>query len=135
MTLVFDSHSFVKRLTAAGMPEAQAEALAGEHTRWFDNFIATKADLAPLAKTVELREVELRLTEAQLRLEQRLEASEVRLEASELRMDARLGGLESRLEARIESTKSEILKWIIGTIGLQTLAVLGAIVALAKSIH
>jgi len=124
MTLVFDSHSFVKRLTAAGMPEPQAEALAGEHTRWFDNVLATKADLAPLAKTVELREVELRLTEAHLRLEARFEASELRLAA-----------MEPRLEARIEATKSEILKWIIGSIGLQTLALLGAIVALAKTLH
>jgi hypothetical protein len=29
---VFNTHAFVKRLTAAGMPEAQAEALADELT-------------------------------------------------------------------------------------------------------
>ena len=27
---LFDTHAFVKRLTAVGMPEAQAEALADE---------------------------------------------------------------------------------------------------------
>jgi hypothetical protein len=30
---VFDTHAFVKRLTAAGMPEAQAEVLADEQVR------------------------------------------------------------------------------------------------------
>ena len=30
---VFDTHAFVKRLTAVGMPEAQAEVLADEQMR------------------------------------------------------------------------------------------------------
>jgi hypothetical protein len=32
---IFDSHAFVKRLTAAGMPVEQAEILADEHARVF----------------------------------------------------------------------------------------------------
>ncbi len=32
-TAIFDTHAFVKRLTAAGMPEQQAEVLAEESTR------------------------------------------------------------------------------------------------------
>ena len=106
MTVLFDSHNFVKRLTAAGMPEPQAEALADEHTRWFDDGLATKPDLFPLAKTLELRELELRLTS---------------------RSDS--------LELRLEAVKSEILKWMFGAIGFQTLLLLGAIVALARALH
>jgi hypothetical protein len=108
MTLVFDSHSFVKRLTAAGMPEAQAEALAGEHSRWFDDGLATKADVRDLAKTSDLIDF----------------AKKTELKEMEL-----------RLEVRIEAMKSDILKWMFGTIGLQTLALLAAIVTLAKAIH
>ena len=45
---VFDSYAFVKRLTAAGMPEAQAEVLADEQRRLVDDRLATKADLEKL---------------------------------------------------------------------------------------
>ncbi len=54
MTAVaFDTHAFVKRLTAAGMPELQAEILADEQAKLIDEKLAMKADLALLAtKTV-----------------------------------------------------------------------------------
>jgi hypothetical protein len=45
---IFDTHAFVKRLTAAGMPEQQAEILAEEQARLIDERLATKADLALL---------------------------------------------------------------------------------------
>jgi hypothetical protein len=32
-SVIFDSHAFIKRLTAAGMPERQAEILAEEQVR------------------------------------------------------------------------------------------------------
>ncbi len=88
--LAFDTHAFVKRLTAAGMPEAQAEVLADEQARLVDERLATKADL---------REAEL------------------------------------RLEARMETAKFDIIKWMFGTIGYQTVIILGAVVALAKAFH
>ncbi|MCY4614763.1 MAG: hypothetical protein OXB94_14235 [Nitrospira sp.] len=49
----FDTHTFVKRLTEAGMPEAQAEVLADSQTKLIDEKLATKQDL---------KELELRLT-------------------------------------------------------------------------
>ncbi len=45
--------AFVKRLTQAGMPEAQAEVLADSQTKLIDEKLATKQDL---------KELELRLT-------------------------------------------------------------------------
>lgn len=39
---------------------------------------------------------------------------------------------ELRLEAKIEATKAEIIKWMFGTIGFQTLIILGAVIALAR---
>jgi hypothetical protein len=99
-TAVFDTHAFVKRLTAVGMPEAQAEVLADEQARLVDERLATKADVAVLSNLAtkpELRETEL------------------------------------RLEAKIEAAKSEVIKWMFGTIGFQTLVILGAVIALAKN--
>lgn len=110
MSVFFDSHSFVKRLTAAGMPEPQAEALADEHTRWFNDGLATKADLTPLAKTIELKDLELR-------------------------MSSRMDNIELRIDARVEAAKSDILKWMFGAIGFQTLVLVGAVLALAKALH
>ena len=96
MTAPLDSHGFVKRLAAAGMPEPRA--LAGEHTRGFEDALATKADLAPLAKATELRAIALRLA------------------------------------SRLEPAKSDVLKWKFGALGFQTLARVGAVLALARAL-
>jgi hypothetical protein len=45
---VFNTYAFVKRLTAAGMPEAQAEVLADEQMHLIDERLATKEDIAKL---------------------------------------------------------------------------------------
>ena len=96
---VFNTHAFVKRLTAAGMPEAQAEALADELTPLIDDRLATKDDLANLATKADVK-VEIADTKAE-----------------------------------IADAKAEIIKWMFGTIGFQTIIVLGAVVALARVVH
>jgi len=88
--VLFDTHAFIKRLTAVGMPEAQAEVLADEQARLIDERLATKTDLTALASSVK---------------------------------------------ADISEAKADILKWMFGTIGFQTLVLLGAAVALAKAPH
>ncbi len=50
-TIVFDTHTFVKELTQAGMPEVQAEVLARSQATLIDEKLATKQDL----KELELR--------------------------------------------------------------------------------
>ena len=55
--IMFDTHAFVKELTQAGMPEAQAEVLARTQTTLIDEKLVTKQYLKQ-----ELREMELRLT-------------------------------------------------------------------------
>ena len=42
---------------------------------------------------------------------------------------------ELRLEAKIESTKAEIIKWMIGSIGFQAIVIVGAIVALSRGVR
>ena len=46
----FDSHQFVKRMTEAGMPLAQAEALAEEQGAMVDTHFATKRDTGELKR-------------------------------------------------------------------------------------
>jgi hypothetical protein len=47
---IFDTHAFVKRLIAAGMPAQQAEILAEKHARLRGERFATKQDIADLEK-------------------------------------------------------------------------------------
>ena len=76
---------------------------------------------------------ELRADISDLRAEVRTDIVKLGADIADVRSDLRQ--TELRLEAKIESFKSDILKWMFGTIGLQTLALLGAIVALAKALH
>ena len=43
--IAFDTHRFVKNLTASGFTEAQAEALADEQVHLLNSNLATKADI------------------------------------------------------------------------------------------
>ena len=39
---------------------------------------------------------------------------------------------KAELKAELAETKAEIIKWMFGTIGFQTLIILGAVIALAR---
>ncbi len=54
-TISFDTHTFVKRLTQAGMPEAQAEVLADSQAKLIDEKLATKYDLKELETRLTLQ--------------------------------------------------------------------------------
>ena len=73
-TLVFDTHTFVKELTQAGMPEAQAEVLARSQATLIDEKLATKQDLKELEArlTRDIKELEDRLARDMRELELRL---------------------------------------------------------------
>ena len=66
--IAFDTHKYVKRLVAAGMPEAQAEAIADEQRSLIEGQLATKRDLKELEDRLgqrfdgKLIEMEQRLT-------------------------------------------------------------------------
>ena len=54
-TLAFDTHKFVKELTAAGMKTAQAEVLANSYATLLTDRIATKDDLRALEARIDVR--------------------------------------------------------------------------------
>ncbi len=65
-TIAFDTHAFVKRLTAAGMPESQAEtvtALVREAQETSIGDLVTKADIACIESAIEIakRDLTIRL--------------------------------------------------------------------------
>lgn len=65
-TITFDTHAFIKRLIASGMPEPQAEtvtALVKEAQDSAAGDLATKADVARIEASIELakRDLTIRL--------------------------------------------------------------------------
>jgi len=45
---------------------------------------------------------------------------------------ADLAALKAELEAKIAEAKADILKWVVGAIGFQTVVILGALVSLVR---
>lgn len=68
-TITFDTHKFVKELTASGVPDAQAEAFVQAQqeilSQVLDTTIATKADVLTLEKSMrfDLERIERKLIE------------------------------------------------------------------------
>ena len=50
----------------------------------------------------------------------------------ELKHDMR--EMELRLETKIESLRGDVLKWILGSIGFQTVIILGAVITLTRAV-
>ena len=50
-------------------------------------------------------------------------------------LDLRLGELRAETKADLSEAKAEILRWIIGAIGFQTIIILGAVAALIRLLH
>ncbi len=138
----FDTHAFVKRLTAVGMPEPQAEALADEQVRLIDDRLATKEDIARLEASTKQEIARLEAgTKADIaRLEGATKADIARLEGATKADIARLEGatkadiarLEAATKTSLAETKADALKWVAGMLGFQTIVILGALFGLVR---
>jgi len=82
--MTFDTLSYARRLKQAGLPEAQAEAIADATRELVVQDVATKADIAALKADMAALKADMAA------LEQRLTAL---IEAQGLRLTIRLGGL------------------------------------------
>ena len=71
--IVFDTHRFVRNLTAKGFTEQQAEALAYEHVQLLNANLATKVDIAALK--ADIAALEAKITVVQSALRRRLQSS------------------------------------------------------------
>ena len=132
-----DTHEVVKELHAAGFTEGQAEAVS-RVVRQAQNFdlsdLATKGDLATTRAGLETSIAETRAT-----LEKSIAETKVGLERSLAETKAALETsiAETRAEIRtaIAETKAEILKWMVSTLGLQTVVIIGAVISLVRPLH
>lgn len=123
MTILIDTYEAVKDLRSAGFNEAQAETVTRIIRRAQDidfNTLATKADLA----------------EAKSMLATKADLDEVK---NQMATKADLAEVKNQMatkadKADLAETKAEILKWMFGAMGFQTILVLGAVIALTHLI-
>jgi len=87
-TLAFDTHKFVKDLTAVGMKTEQAEVLASSYAGLLTDRLATKDDILVLRKDIEV-------------VRNDLEVIRKDMGALEQRLEGKMDTLEHRLNARI----------------------------------
>ncbi|MCX4197013.1 CCDC90 family protein [Methylobacterium organophilum] len=92
--------------------------------------LATQGDIESLRVTTEADSDNLRLS------------TTAGLEGLRMEIKAGLDGLRLETKADIEavkgaiaSAKVETVRWLVGAIGFQTLAVLGAVIALTRTLH
>ena len=90
--IAFDTHRFVKNLTANGFTEAQAEALAYEQIHLLEANLATKSDLAAVKSDLEAKIAEVK--------------SDLEVKIAEVKSD--LAVVKSELEVKIETVRSDL---------------------------
>ena len=113
--VAFDTLKLARQLEAAGFPAQQAQDVASALSETIGDVTLTRDYL------------DLRLGEMRGELDLRL--GEMRAE-----LDLRLGEISTAMATKVElaEAKGEILKWLFGAVGVQTLAILGGVAALFR---
>lgn len=111
--IAFDSHRFVKKLTACGFTEKQAEGLADEQVRLLDGNLATRADLERVKGELQA-EIQVRTRQVKADLEVRIQK------------------VNANLETRIESVKADLMKWMLAAVTAQMALIAGVIAGLVR---
>ena len=139
-TFAFDSHAFVKELTEAGMPERQAEVLAGGQLRLIEADLATKADIeltrrdikaleATTKKEIELIRRDMKALEATTKADIKALEAATKKEIELIRRDMKVmdSSIRSDMKALEHRVTATILKWMFGALAGQTVVIVGLI--------
>ena len=121
--IVFDSHQFVRNLTASGFTERQAEALANEQVQLLNSNLATKNDLEAFKTGLEAK-----LASVQTNLETKIVGTKADLVSVQTNLEAKLAGVKADLEVKIANVQANLLKWMFAALIAQT----GVVVTLIK---
>ncbi|MEL6061991.1 MULTISPECIES: hypothetical protein [unclassified Methylobacterium] len=123
MTAVaFDTLKFARALREkAKLSPEQAEGLADALVDVFDGNLATKADIRDVQADIQLVRREVETLKVQTRAD--IEALRLTTKAD-----------SEAVKGAIASAKVETVRSLVGAIGFQTLAVLGAVVALTRTL-
>jgi molecular chaperone GrpE (heat shock protein) len=111
LAVAFDTLKLARKLESAGMQPKTAQdtsaALSESFTEWLSvGNIATREDVHEVTAEVG------------------------KLDAKIARVEAKIDNVEAKLETKIEASKAEILKWLFGAIGTQTVVQLAVLYGL-----
>ena len=101
--IAFDTYKFVKRLTAHGFTEEQAEVLAAEQVNLLNSNLATKADIAGVQQEIETFRLATKADIEALRLATKADIAGVQQEIETLRL-----ATKADIEALRQATKADI---------------------------
>ena len=97
--VAFDTHRFVKNLTANGFTERQAETLAAEQVHLLNSNLATRMDIEKVNERIE-------------RVEERIERVDERIEAFQADIAKRIEAFQADIAKRIEAFQADTAKRI-----------------------
>ena len=147
--VAFDTLKFARNLREkAHLTPEQAEGMADAMSEVFASGIPTKGDIADVRHDIEALRIATKADIEALRVETKAEFVAIRHDIESLRLSTKtdIDALRTSTKADIEAlrlstradiatAKSDIIKWMFGMIGFQTVAILGAVVALVRSLH
>ncbi|WP_342108041.1 hypothetical protein [Methylobacterium sp. SI9] len=135
MTAVaFDTLKFARALRdKAKLSPEQAEGLADALVDVLDSNLATKADIRDVQADIQIVRSQVEALKVQTRADIEALRLTTKADIDSLRLETK-AGIES-VKGAIAAAKVETVRWLVGAIGFQTLAVLGAVVALTRTIH
>lgn len=132
--IAFDTHRFVKNLTASGFTEAQAEALAGEQAHLLESNLATKSDILAIRSDILAIRSDL-----EVKIEQVKGDLEVRIEQVKGDLEVRIEQAQADLEVRIEQIRSDVqkaradlLKWMVGALTAHAALIAGVVAGMFR---
>ena len=146
MTAMFDTLKFARALRDGGQftPE-QSERLSDALSDAITGEVVPRADLAATEAKLGRKMDDLRaeLVAVETKLDRKIDVLRADLDhnVKALRADldhnvkelrAELKGVGFSLEAKFEAAKADTLEWIVGIIGFQSVAIIGAAIVLAS---
>ena len=146
MTAMFDTLKFARALRDGGqftpeqserLSDALSDAITGEVVPRAD-FAATEAKLGRKMDDLraELVAVETKLDRKidvlRADLDHNVKALRADLDHNVKELRAELKGVGFSLEAKFEAARADTLEWIVGIIGFQSVAIIGAAIVLAR---
>ena len=142
MTAMFDTLEFARALRDGGSftPE-QAERLSDALSEAISGEVAARADLEVTESKLGRKIDDLRaeLVAATARLDRKIDdvRAELKQDIADLRAELKQDITDLRteimgMEAKFEAAKADTIKWVVGIVGFQTVAIVGAAVVLAR---
>ena len=146
MTVMFDTLKFARALRDGGQfTTEQSERLSDALSDAISGEVVSRADLqateAKLGRKID--DLDAKIDDLEGKLNRRIDDLEAKLDRRiddlEGKLDHGLKDVRTELkaeirgvEARIEAAKADTIKWIVGIVGFQSVAIIGAAIVLAR---